>query len=124
VPESLPKRGDPYLQQIHETVDALLARLGRPFAYRVSFQSRTGPVRWVGPGTDEVIRNLSGAVAVLVVPLSFVSDHVETLYEIDILYAELARRVGIGRFERVPSLNDSPLFVRALADLIETELAA
>ncbi len=119
VPERLPMRGDPYVAQIKETVDALRALVGSEYEHRLGFQSRTGPVRWVGPGTDTVIEELRGRPAVVVVPVSFVSDHIETLHEIDLLFGERARRAGIGLFVRCESLNDSPLFVGALADLAE-----
>jgi ferrochelatase len=122
VPEKLPRRGDPYVDQIRATVAGLLARLGGTNEHRLGFQSRVGPVRWVGPGTDEVIESLRGRGTVVVVPISFVSDHIETLYEIDLLFGEQARRAGIQRFVRVAALDDSPLFVGALADLAEPYL--
>jgi ferrochelatase len=118
VPESLPRRGDPYVGQIRETVDAVVNILDVPNEHRLAFQSRTGPVRWVGPGTDETIDRLAGHPCVVVVPIAFVSDHIETLYEIDILFRDLAAGVGIRRFVRVGSLNDSARFVSALADLV------
>lgn len=120
VPENLSRRGDPYIAQVHETVEAILARIDWRGPRRLAFQSRTGPVRWVGPGTDEVLVELAGAEAVVVVPVSFVSDHIETLYEIDILYAALARRLGIRRFVRTESLNSVPAFIGALADMVES----
>jgi ferrochelatase len=122
VPEKLPRRGDPYVEEIRATVAALLARLGVQNEHRLGYQSRVGPVRWVGPGTDEVIESLRGRGAVVVVPVSFVSDHIETLYEIDLLFGRMAREAGIRRFVRVAALNDSPLFIRALADLVEPHL--
>jgi ferrochelatase len=119
VPESLPRRGDPYVGQIRETVAAVVELLGLPNEHRIAFQSRTGPVRWVGPGTDEVIARLGGHPCVLIVPIAFVSDHIETLYEIDILFRNLAAKARIGRFVRAGSLNGSPRFLRALADLVD-----
>ncbi|MDM7915366.1 MAG: ferrochelatase, partial [Candidatus Eisenbacteria bacterium] len=119
VPERLARRGDPYVRQIRETVDAVMhsleGTLGRRPEHRLGFQSRVGPVRWVGPGTDEVIRSLAGRRCVLAIPVAFVSDHIETLYEIDMLFGEEARRAGIARFARVPSLNSDPAFLDALA---------
>jgi ferrochelatase len=124
IPESLAGRGDPYVGQIRETVGAVLDRLGGGRAWRLGFQSRSGPVRWVGPGTDELIRHdLKGARAVVVVPISFVSDHIETLYEIDLLFGRFAREAGIRRFVRCESLNASPLFIRALAEIVEPVLS-
>jgi protoporphyrin/coproporphyrin ferrochelatase len=119
VPESLPRRGDPYVSQIRETVAAVARMLALPNEHRLAFQSRTGPVRWVGPGTEETIEELAGHPCVVVVPIAFVSDHIETLYEIDILFREVAERVGIGKFVRAGSLNGSPRFARALADIVE-----
>jgi ferrochelatase len=117
VPESLPRRGDPYVTQIRETVEDVLRTLGAPNPHRLGFQSRTGPVRWVGPSTDEVIRDLPRGSDVIVIPIAFVSDHIETLYEIDILLEKSAREAGIGAFLRTESLNDDPLFIAALADV-------
>jgi ferrochelatase len=119
VPETLPRRGDPYVEQINQTLQAVLAELGLDNEHRLAFQSRTGPVKWVGPGTEEVIRELAGRPTVVVIPIAFVSDHIETLYEIDILFAEEAQKAGIGRFVRVASLNTSAVFIKALADLVE-----
>ncbi len=111
------------MDQIRETVDAVRSHLARAHPWRLGFQSRTGPVRWIGPGTDELLRgDLADSAAVVVVPISFVSDHIETLYEIDILFARIAREAGIGRFVRCASLNDSPGFIRALADVVEPVL--
>jgi ferrochelatase len=92
----------------------------------VGYQSRVGPVEWIGPSTDEVIRDLAarGVQDVLVIPISFVSDHVETLYEIDLLYGDQARSLGIKNFKRADSLNDYPPFLDALADLVEPKLRA
>ncbi|MBD3162868.1 MAG: ferrochelatase [Candidatus Eisenbacteria bacterium] len=122
VPVRLLQSGDPYVEQIGETVEGVMDRVGRDRSYRLSFQSRTGPIRWVGPTTEEMIRELAGTPAVVVVPISFVSDHIETLYEIDCLYAEEARRHRIGRFVRTEALHDSHRFCAALADLVEAWL--
>jgi ferrochelatase len=118
LPERFRRSGDPYVGQVEETFRAAASRLVEPSS--LSFQSRVGPVRWVGPATDETIVRLAkeGVRALLVVPLGFVSDHFETLFEIDVLYRDLARRSGIERFLRAPSLNDRPDFVAALADLV------
>jgi ferrochelatase len=123
VPEALPRRGDPYVGQVKETVAAVLERLGSGHAHRLGWQSRTGPVTWVGPGTDAVIAELAGTEAVVVVPVSFVSDHFETLYEIDLLFAEVARLAGIRHFVRTAALDCDPRFVAALAGLAEPFLA-
>jgi ferrochelatase len=120
LPERFVREGDPYVAEVERTVAGVRARLPAGQPWRLGFQSRTGPVRWVGPDTAEVLRDLGreGVREVLVVPAAFVSDHIETLYEIDLLFAEDARRAGIADFRRAPSLNDSPTFLAALADLV------
>ncbi len=124
LPERLVREGDPYVEEVGRTVAGVRERLPAGQPWRLAFQSRVGPVRWVGPGTEEVLRDLAreGARDVLVVPVSFVSDHLETLYEIDLLYGTLARRRGIERYRRAEALNDSPAFLEALADLVTEAL--
>ena len=118
LPVSFIQEGDPYLEQIQESVKLVMKSFDLP--HHLSFQSKAGPVKWLEPSTDEMLKSLaeSGSKNVLVVPLSFVSDHIETLHEIDIEYAKKAWELGIARFERVPSLNSSPKFIRCLADLV------
>lgn len=118
VPESLPRRGDPYVAQIRESMEEVLAALALPNPHTLAFQSRTGPVRWVGPSTEEAIRATPPGSDVLVIPIAFVSDHIETLYEIDLLFGETAREAGLRTFRRTEALNDDPVFIDALADLV------
>jgi ferrochelatase len=101
-----------------------MARLSVPNPVRLSFQSRAGPVKWLEPDTDVVVREMgaSGVKAVVVVPISFVSDHIETLFEIEMLYGGVARAAGIEEFVRVPALNTDPTFIAALADMVEERL--
>ena len=89
-------------------------------AHHLSFQSRAGPVKWLEPSTEDMIKRLAagGCKEMLMVPLSFVSDHIETLYEIDIQYGAEARELGIDHFRRSPSLNSAPVFIDCLADLV------
>lgn len=124
LPRSFIDAGDPYLFQVEETVRLVMERF-TGMKYSLSFQSRSGPVKWLEPETGETIRELvsQGCTDLLVVPVSFVSDHIETLYEIDVLYAELARSLGIVNFRRVPSLNTSPTFIECLADLVRKKRA-
>ncbi len=123
LPVSFIEEGDPYVDEIKGTVDAVIRRLraGMPVVppYHISYQSRSGPVKWLEPSTDEVIVELAGEGArkIVVVPVSFVSDHIETLYEIDILYRAMAERSGV-ELRRVESLNTGPLFIAALKDLV------
>jgi len=122
VPEKLAAGGDPYVGQVRETVAGVVAELGDEIGeHRLAFQSRVGPVRWVGPHTDAVVEQLGqeGVEALLVVPISFVSDHIETLHELDIELAALAARAGIGQFARAPALNDRAGFIDALGSLVE-----
>jgi ferrochelatase len=123
------RSGDPYLEEIARTregVLAILRRKGIPNPWRQGYQSRTGPVRWVEPYTDRVIAELAreGVRSILVVPIAFVSDHIETLYEVDQLFAGEARRLGIPGFRRTRMLNDHPLFLAALADLVRKQVQA
>jgi ferrochelatase len=117
LPEKLIRGGDPYLDQVRATVDGLLPAIGdRP--WRLAFQSRSGPVKWLAPEVAETLRALAaeGRKQVLMVPLSFVSDQIETLFEIDMTYAEEARRAGVD-FRRTPAFNDAPDFIALLAAL-------
>mmetsp|Transcript_40980 Transcript_40980/g.99877 ORF Transcript_40980/g.99877 Transcript_40980/m.99877 type:complete len:209 (+) Transcript_40980:1169-1795(+) len=92
---------------------------GQKFDWKLAFQSRVGPVKWLEPYTDDVLNELGegGLKNLVVVPLSFVSEHVETLEEIDIEYREVAEEAGITNFKRVPALNSDPGFIGCLADL-------
>jgi ferrochelatase len=121
VPVRYIEEGDPYLDQIKQTVNSVMDRLGSDRPHSLSFQSKVGPVKWLGPSTDETIRRLAseGESQVLLVPVSFVSEHIETLYELDILYRHVAEEVGIAHYRRVPALNCRPDFIDALADLVQ-----
>ena len=120
--------GDPYARQIQETIGLLLPRvetvLGRELSASLAWQSRVGPIRWLGPSTEEAIGSLaaSGVSALVVVPISFVCDHLETLYEIDIEYGDLARDLGITHFARTKALDTDAAFLDALADAVAPAL--
>ena len=121
VPQSYISKGDPYLSQIQEHLGGLwLNDSGNKSPVELSFQSKVGPVKWLEPSTDQKLRELAakGVRQVLAIPISFVSDHIETLYELDILYRKLADQLGIETYRRVPALNCSPAFINALADLV------
>ncbi len=117
LPQSIVEAGDPYVSHINATIGEVLKRMD--VQWHLSFQSRSGPVRWLEPSTDTLIRELAGMGIknLLIVPISFVSDHVETLYEIDILYKRLADSLGI-KLIRTESLNTHPLFIKALKDMV------
>lgn len=123
LPQSFIEKGDPYLNHILATVRLVMERIG-DIDYHLAFQSRAGPVKWLEPSTEEMLKKLAaaGCENLLVVPISFVSDHIETLYEIDIQYAEEARALGIDNFRRIPALNDSPQFIACLADLVQKSM--
>ncbi len=124
LPQSFIDSGDPYLDQIRATVALVMERFGG-IGHHLAFQSRAGPVKWLEPSTEEKIRELAGRgmKKLVLVPVSFVSDHIETLYEIDIQYRREALELGIEEFRRVESLNDSPLFIRCLAELVRERTA-
>jgi len=125
IPEQYVLEGDPYLEQTRETVELIAERLGRRNPYRLAFQSKIGPVKWLGPATDDVIVEMGkgGEKSVLVVPVSSVSEHIETLYELDILYQKAAKDAGIEEYRRVPALNCNPTFIRSLRELVESTVA-
>ncbi|MFZ6006190.1 MAG: ferrochelatase, partial [Nitrospirota bacterium] len=87
--------------------------------WHLSYQSKTGPVKWLEPTTEEMLHELAekGVKDLLVVPISFVSDHIETLYEIDMLYKDMAQGLGMN-LKRIESLNTSPKFIEALSDIV------
>ena len=114
---------DPYCMQTESTVSFVMARLrqlGYSNPHSLSYQSKVGPVEWVRPYTDDTIRELasSGVDSLVVVPISFVSEHIETLEEIDCEYQELARESGITNWERVPALGLEPTFIDDLAEAV------
>ncbi len=117
LPVTFIEDGDPYLEELEKTLRAVEVLTGVPGV--LCFQSRSGPVEWLEPSTPDMLRESSesGCKNILMVPISFVSDHVETLYEIDILYRDQARELGM-RLERVESLNTNPRFIKGLANLV------
>ncbi|TBR59998.1 ferrochelatase [Mastigocladus laminosus UU774] len=127
VPKSyVEEAGDPYQQEIEECTYLIMRTLDRPNAHTLAYQSRVGPVEWLQPYTEDAIPELAtnGVKDLVVVPISFVSEHIETLEEIDLEYRELAEEAGIHNFRRVPALNTHPIFIRALADLAVDALTA
>ena len=123
LPEYLIRTGDPYLDHIKATITAVNLLLATRYSllpkWHLSFQSKTGPVKWLKPTTEETIIRLAseGCKNLFVVPISFVSDHIETLYEIDILYKGIAEKHGIN-FKRCEALNTSEKFIKALEELV------
>jgi ferrochelatase len=120
VPQSyVEEAGDPYQREIEECTRLIVKTLNRPNPYTLAYQSRVGPVEWLKPYTETALQELGaqGVKDLLVVPISFVSEHIETLQEIDIEYREIAEAAGIDNFQRVPALNTHPGFINALAEL-------
>ena len=117
LPKALVDSGDPYVEHLKRTVAALEGLTG--IRGSLCFQSRSGPVEWLEPATDTLLVELAeeGIKEILCLPISFVSDHIETLYEIDMLYGRMMERRGV-RLVRTPSLNESPVFIEALAELV------
>jgi ferrochelatase len=121
LPQSFIDSGDPYLDHIQTTVKLTMENFGG-VSHQLAFQSRAGPVKWLEPSTEATIAKLasSGCKHLLMVPLSFVSDHIETLYEIDIQYKQEATKAGITDFRRIEALNSSPAFIACLAELVRS----
>jgi len=119
LPQSFIDSGDPYLDHIQSTVRLTMEHF-EGVSHHLAFQSRAGPVKWLEPSTEAKIAELAaaGCKQLLMVPLSFVSDHIETLYEIDIQYREEAAALGISDFRRTEALNSSPAFIACLAELV------
>jgi ferrochelatase len=124
VPVAVIQKGDPYQRQIEETVELLMQRGGWINGYRLCYQSKVGASTWLQPSLHTALRELATEKAreICIVPISFVSDHVETLGEIDHEARAEAAKLGIKRFEMTSGLNDSPTFIAALADLVGTAI--
>jgi len=121
IPKKLVTReSDPYQREVEASVAAIRALLSNRSPWTLAYQSKLGPIEWLGPASIDVVGELGrrGERQVLVVPIAFVTDHVETLYEVDQLFAGRAKAAGIAEFRRTAGLNSRPTFLRALEDLI------
>ena len=112
--------GDSYQKEIETCAALIMQKLNRPNPYKLAYQSRVGPVEWLQPYTEAAIAELAeqGVKELVVVPISFVSEHIETLEEIDMEYREIAEQAGIETFARVPAPDTDPAFIQALADIV------
>ena len=121
LPEAYIRKGDPYLDDIRVTVEAVARRMGLGARARLCFQSKVGRKRWLTPATETTLDALAaaGTPAVVVVPIAFTGEHIETLQEIDILYRERALKAGITHFARARTVGTHPAFIATLADLTE-----
>lgn len=125
LPESYVRRGDPYEREVRASFALMRAGLPQGWRVELTFQSRVGPARWLGPATVDRIRELGreGVRKLAIVPLAFVSDHIETLFELDVDAVERAHAAGITDVRRVSALNTEPMFLKALAELVRERLA-
>jgi len=118
LPEITVKRGDPYQWQVERTVAAVTERLPELADLEICYQSRVGPLKWIGPPTDEAIeRACADGKHIFLTPIAFVSEHIETLVELDEEYAEVAHENGAPGYTRVPALGVTDGFIRGLAAL-------
>jgi len=124
LPERIVKKGDPYAWQVEQTAAHIVGRLGiRDLDWRLCYQSRVGPMKWIGPATDEEIRRAGvDGRGLVVAPIAFVSEHSETLVELDIEYRKLAEENGVPTYRRVPAIGCHPAFIQALAELVRQNL--
>ena len=122
LPEKVIKRGDPYQRQVEETAAAIAEHLGG-VDWAVCYQSRVGPLKWIAPPTEsEIRRAASDGKSIVLYPLSFVSEHSETLVELDIDYRHLAEKAGVPKYVRVPTVGTHPQFIHGLANLVRAAL--
>jgi ferrochelatase len=123
LPETIIRNGDPYQWQVEQTVAAVMAAWGAEIDWSICYQSRATPQKWIDPSTEsEIERAAHDKTAVLVVPIAFVSEHTETLVELDVEYRDLARDLGVPGYFRVPTQNSDAGFIASLADLVRRTL--
>lgn len=126
LPETFIKKGDPYQWQIEQTCQAVVDALAiDDLDWTICYQSRVGPQKWIQPFTDkEIERAGADGVPIVMTPIAFVSEHIETLVEMDLEYGELAQQSGVPAYVRVPTLSVHPAFIQALADLVRRHIGA
>jgi len=125
LPLSLIERGDPYARQVAETVKLVMHRGGWKNAHTLCFQSKVGRRKWLTPSLTDTIERMAraGEKNLLVVPIAFVTEHIETLHEINIQAREQAKKLAVEQFETMPAVGDSPTFISALADVVRHSLS-
>jgi len=123
-PMKLVRQGDPYSTHIVRTMEAILSRGGFTQPNHLCYQSKVGPLKWLEPSTPDTIRRLAGEGVkdMLLVPVAFASDHLETLFELGIEYRRQAKEAGVRQYEVTEGMNDSPTFINALADLVTEQM--
>ncbi|MBA3810488.1 MAG: ferrochelatase [Caulobacteraceae bacterium] len=123
LPERIARTGDPYQWQIERTCAKVAHRLGPGWDWRICYQSRVGPLKWIGPSTPEAIQAAAAeGLGVLIDPIAFVSEHIETLVELDRDYARLARIAGAPIYLRAPTVDASAPFIEGMADAVARAL--
>lgn len=125
IPLKAVNRGDPYPSEVGATVHQVMGELSFKYAYRIVWQSKVGPIPWLGPMTDEAIKDYvkQGKKTFVVVPIAFVNEHIETLHELDIEYCkDLAKDVGVDVIRRVPAPNDHPMFIEGITNIVLNHL--
>jgi ferrochelatase len=124
LPQRVVDAGDPYQSHVEATAQAVAERLGPEWDWRICYQSRVGPLKWLGPSTvDAMIEAAEEGLGVIVTPIAFVSEHIETLVELDHDYAAIAAAQGCPNYVRVPALGVSPAFIAALTNMLAERLA-
>ena len=123
LPKKVIEDGDPYQWQVEATVAGVMQQLPEFDDHQVCYQSRVGPLEWIGPSTEDAIRAAAAdGCDILLVPIAFVSEHIETLVELDEEYAEIAAELGVARYIRVPALGSDPVFIESLATMVKSAL--
>jgi ferrochelatase len=126
LPKKIVRRGDPYPSQVGQSARAIARALALAEAdWTICYQSRVGPLEWIGPYTDAEIRRAGrDGIGVVLFPIAFVSEHSETLVELDIDYRHLAEQYGVPAYVRVPAVGTTPSFIAGLAELVRAALAS
>jgi ferrochelatase len=126
LPKKILARGDPYAWQVEQTARAIVAALGEPdLDWLICYQSRVGPMEWIGPATEDELRRAgAGGVPVVVLPIAFVSEHSETIVELDIEYRRLAVGCGVPAYVRVPAIGTDASFINGLAGMVQRLVGA
>lgn len=125
LPEKVVADGDPYQHQVERTCEAVRALLPPEWETEICYQSRVGPLKWIGPSTEDAIEQAAKAgKALLITPIAFVSEHIETLVELDHEYGELAQGLGAKHYIRAPALGVTSVFIEALAGLVDAAYAS
>jgi ferrochelatase len=124
LPSKIIGAGDPYQSQVEQTTKAVVAKLDRDLDWINCYQSRVGPLEWIGPATEDEIRRAGAeGISLVVVPIAFVSEHSETLVELDIEYREIADHAGVKKYLRTPTVGVTPAFIEGLAQLVHDNIA-